>query len=404
VARRAVSEGNERALRDPRLIHALLVAGVIATLAAAIVLPVNLVAIPRLSRLARAPSGAPLARVSVVIPARDEELEIERAVRSHLAQDYPDLQVVVVDDGSADGTPAILAALAREDRRLTIVPGSEPPEGWLGKPHALWQGSQAADGEILLFADADVRYDPRALRDAITVLEQRGLDLVAFFPRLEMRGFWENVLLPYLSVGVFLGLGFAATIRRFRGLALGAGVGNLVRRSAYEAVGGHAALRNSVVDDVHLAIAVKRAGFRVAVLRADDRIDVRIYRGFRGVWNGFAKNAAWAFPGAGGLVLFGLTIVLLAVSIAPPAVLIAAILGASVASADVALAAALFVSSIALRAALARALGDPMWPSATHALMATVWAGIIGRSYYWKLVRKRIVWRGRRYEADKIGF
>jgi hypothetical protein len=219
-----------------------------------------------------------------------------------------------------------------------------------------------------------------------------------------MRGFWENVLLPYLSVGVFLGLGFAATIRRFRGLALGAGVGNLVRRSAYEAVGGHAALRNSVVDDVHLAIAVKRAGFRVAVLRADDRIDVRIYRGFRGVWNGFAKNAAWAFPGAGGLVLFGLTIVLLAVSIAPPAVLIAAILGASVASADVALAAALFVSSIALRAALARALGDPMWPSATHALMATVWAGIIGRSYYWKLVRKRIVWRGRRYEADKIGF
>lgn len=404
MARRAVSEGNERALRDPRLIHALLVAGAIATLAAAIVLPVNLVAIPRLSRLARAPSGAPLARVSVVIPARDEELEIERAVRSHLAQDYPDLQVVVVDDRSADGTPAILAALAREDRRLTIVPGSEPPEGWLGKPHALWLGSQAADGEILLFADADVRYDPRALRDAITVLEQRGLDLVAFFPRLEMRGFWENVLLPYLSVGVFLGLGFAATIRRFRGLALGAGVGNLVRRRAYEAIGRHAALRNSVVDDVHLAIAVKRAGFRVAVLRADDRIDVRIYRGFRGVWNGFAKNVAWAFPGAGGLFLFGLTILLLAVSIAPPAVLIAAILGASVASADVALAAALFVSSIALRAALARALGDPMWPSATHALMATVWAGIIGRSYYWKLVRKRIVWRGRRYEADKIGF
>ena len=223
----------------------------------------------------------------MVIPARDEEEEIERAVRSHLAQDYPDLQVVVVDDRSTDRTPAILARLNAEDSRLVVVAGEEPPVGWLGKPHALWQGARVADAEILLFADADVRYDARTLSEAVTVFEERGLDLLAFFPRIEMHGFWENVLLPYLSVGVFLGFGFVAVRPRFRGLALGAGVGNLVRRRAYDAVGGHEALADSVVDDVHLAIAIKRAGLRTGVLRADDRIAVRIYRGFRGVWNGF---------------------------------------------------------------------------------------------------------------------
>jgi chlorobactene glucosyltransferase len=339
-----------------------------------------------------------------VIPARDEEMEIERAVRSHLSQDYPDLQVVVVDDRSADRTPAILATLAREDRRLVVVPGSEPPDGWLGKPHALWQGARAADGAILLFADADVRYDPRALRDAITVFEQRGLDLVAFFPRLEMRGFWENVLLPYLSVGVFLGLGFAATIRWFRGLALGAGVGNLVRRRAYDAVGGHAALRNSVVDDVHLAIAIKRCGFRVGLLRADDRIAVRIYRGFRGVWNGFTKNVAWAFPGAGGAFLFALTVVLLVVSIAPAGTLLAAAAGIPIAQRDLTLAGAVFAGCILLRAALAATLRDPLWPAVTHPIMAAVWAGLLGRSLFHRFVRKRLTWRGREYDARRARF
>lgn len=386
------------------MIHALLVAGAFVTVLGAIVLPVNLAAIPRLSRGARGRAAGRWPRVSVVIPARDEEAEVERAVRSHLRQDYPDVQVVVVDDRSTDRTREILGVLAAEDPRLVVVLGREPPEGWLGKPHALWLGAQAADGEILLFADADVRYDPRTLREAVAVLEARGLDLSTFFPRFEMRGFWENVLLPYLAVGVFLGLGFVATSARIRGLALGAGVGNLVRRRAYDAVGGHEGLKNSVVDDVRLAIAVKRAGFRVAAFRADDRISVRIYRGFRDVTDGFTKNLAWAFPGPGGAFLFGLTAFLLAVSIAPLAVLLAAILGAPVPSTDVALAAALYGASVLLRGALAAALGDPIWPAMTHALMAAVWTGIIGRSLYWKFVRKTVVWRGRRYDAAKAGF
>ncbi|HLN93498.1 MAG TPA: glycosyltransferase, partial [Thermoanaerobaculia bacterium] len=210
------------------------------TVLGAVVLPVNLAAFPRLSVAARVASPRRCPRVSIVIPARNEELDIERAVRSHLSQDYPDLQIVVVDDRSTDRTAQVLDRLVREDPRLVVLSGTDPPEGWLGKPHALWQGAAVADGELLLLADADVRYDPRALRDAVTVLEDRRLDLLAFFPRFENRGFWENVLLPFLAVAVFLGFGFLARSRRVP-LAMGAGAGNLVRRRAYDAVGGHAA-------------------------------------------------------------------------------------------------------------------------------------------------------------------
>ncbi len=278
-----------------------------ATLLGAIVLPVNLRAFPRLALEAEKLPPAARPRVSVVIPARDEAAGIERTVRSHLAQDYPDLHVVVVDDRSTDATGEIVAAIAREDARVRLVRGAEPPEGWLGKPHALWQGAREADGDFLLFADGDVRYHPRALSEAMTVMEGRQLDLLAFFPRLEGRGFWENVLMPYLAEAVFLGLGFLARFQRCP-IALGAGAGNLVRRRAYERVGGHQALRDSVVDDVRLAGTVKRAGFRVGAFRAEDRVFVRMYDGFRGVWNGFTKNIAWIYSGFVGIGLFGLTV------------------------------------------------------------------------------------------------
>lgn len=387
---------------NAELLHALLVAGAVATIAGAIVLPINLAAFPRLSRASRQTSSGILPRVSVVIPARNEEADVEAAVRSHLAQDYPDFQVIVVEDRSTDGTPEILSALAREDRRLRVIAGSEPPAGWLGKPHALHLGAEAADGDLFLFADADVRYEPRALREAVGVLVDRELDLLAFFPRFESRGFWENVLLPFLAVAVFLGFGFLARWKRVP-LAMGAGAGNLVRRRAYDAVGGHAAIRDSVVDDVRLAVTVKRAGLRVAAYRAGDRVAVRMYRGFREVWNGFTKNVAWAYTGAGGAVLFLLTAVLLAVAIAPAVAIVASVFGAPVSDSDVRLALAVYLAGVALRGLLAAALRDPLWPAVTHPLMAAAWAGIIGRSLYWKHVRKEIVWRERRYDAAKTG-
>jgi len=385
------------------MIHALLVAGLAATVLAAVALPVNLGAFPRLSRAARGLPRGFLPRVSVVIPARDEVGEIERTVRSHLEQDYPDLQVVVVDDRSTDGTAKVLETLSREDSRVTVVAGREPPEGWLGKPHALSQGARAAHGELLLFADADVRYDPRTLREAVAVMDERALDLLAFFPRLETRGFWESVLMPYLGVAVFLGLGFLARVRRCP-IAMGAGAGNLVRRRVYDSIGGHAALSDSVVDDVRLAVTIKRAGFRVAAFRATDRVAVRMYQGLRGVWNGFTKNVAWVYSGFGGVLLFVLTILLLAVSIAPFAVLALSAAGVAFPSRDVMLAAAVFASSILVRGVLAAALGEPLWPALAHPIMTAVWAGLMGRSLFHRFIRRRLTWRGREFDARSARF
>ena len=141
----------------------------------------------------------------------------------------------------------------------------------------------------------------------------------------------------------------------------------------------------------------------MGAFRAEDRVAVRMYRGFREVWNGFTKNVAWAYSGVGGAVLFGMTFVLLAVAIVPVVVLAAALAGAEVPESDVRLAVAVFLATVLLRGALAAALREPLWPAATHPLMAALWAGIIGRSLYWKYVRKQIVWRERRYEAANTG-
>lgn len=172
----------------------------------------------------------------------------------------------------------------------------------------------------MLFVDADVLYDSRCLAGIVTLLETRGADLLTVLPRFASEGFWENVLMPFVLESYSLGPGFLANRDRPRWLAVGGGAGNLIRREVYDAVGGHEALRDSVIDDVHLALKVKRAGFRALVSRAEDRVRVRMYRGFREVCDGFTKNLAYAFNGALGVLLFAAAALNLLVGIAPIAI------------------------------------------------------------------------------------
>ena len=385
------------------MLHAILVAAVgFGALLLFVILPATFGLTPRLSRPRERPARAP--RVSVVIPARDEQRDIERAVRGHLSQDYPDFEIIVVDDRSTDRTGAILAGLAGEDARLRIVAGSDPPAGWLGKPHALHLGASAATGELLLFADADVFYDPRALQDAVALLTARRLDFLALLPRMETEGFWESILMPYVLGAYFGGIGFLANVDRPRWVAAGGGAGNLIRRSAYEALGGHAALKDSVIDDVHLALKAKWSGFKVRAVRAEDRVSVRMYRGFAEVVNGFTKNMAYALNGLLGAALFVLTIAITVLWVAPPLVLCLALVGAPVSPRDTFLAAAAYALAIAARLAAAAALRDKFWPSVTHPIMAAIWAFIICRSLYHRIVRRRLVWRGREFDARAARF
>ncbi|HTY41027.1 MAG TPA: glycosyltransferase [Thermoanaerobaculia bacterium] len=346
--------------------------------------------------------GGPL--VSTIVPARDEERGIEAAVRSHLAQDYANAEVIVVDDRSTDATGAILAALARENPRLTVVSGVEPPEGWLGKPHALHEGATRARGELLLFADADVRFAPAAVSEAVGLLEARRLDLVALFPRLELEGFWENVLMAYLPVSYFFGPAFLLNSDAQRRFAAGAGAGMLVRARAYRAAGGHEALRASMIDDLHLATRVRRAGGRCRMVRADERLRLRMYRGFREVFDGFTKNMAYVFEGWAGAALALTTLFSFVAWSLPAIVLVAAAAGAGIAPRDVVWAAVAVGATLLGRAAIARFLAYPVWPALTHPFMAVVWIAITARSLAWRFLHREVRWRGRRYPAAMARF
>lgn len=384
------------------MVHWILAAAVLYGLLLLLVVLANLAATPRLSRTAL--SGGPFPKVSIVVPARNEERAVAAGVGSQLAQDYPEFEVIVVNDRSTDGTGAILETLARGNPRLRVVAGSEPPPGWLGKPHALWLGARAASGEILLFADADVRYDPRCLREAVSLLLEREADFLGLLPRLEAEGFWENVLLPFVIGAYYGGPGLFANRRRPRWIALGGGAGNMIRRSAYEAIGGHEALKASVIDDVALALRAKLSGFRTCAARAEDRVAVRMYRGFREVCAGFTKNVAYAYQGWPGAILFFLTAAWFVLSLAPPAFLLLAFAGVRAAPRDIALAAAGTALPILARLALAAAVGDPLWPSFAHPIMAAVWAGIGCRSLYQRVVRRRLTWRGREFDPRGARF
>ena len=342
--------------------------------------------------------GAPPAdgwpSVSVVIPARNEERALERAVAAHLACEYPDFEVVVVDDRSTDATPAILDRMRALSPRLRVVRGQEPPPGWLGKPNAVARGVAAATGEFLLIVDADVEYGPRVLREAVATAISEDLGLLCVLPRMVTRGFWEGVLMPNLAAMLYLGPGFLFNSPRSGKLALGGGSGNLVTRKALAGSGGFEPLRNRVIDDVALALRVKAAGFGVKAFTACDGVRVRMYEGFREVADGFTKNVAFLFRSP--LLVLAFTAFFAALAWAPYAVLVS---GAG--DLEKILAAGAIAGILAGRLAVARITRTPAWSALFHPLMVTVWAGIAVRSVVRRIVSGTVVWRGRSTPAEE---
>ena len=343
--------------------------------------------------LRRAPAPTAWPRVSVVVPARNEERDLEAALRSHGACDYPDFEVIVVDDRSSDATARIAARVAAGDARFRVIAGEEPPPGWLGKPHALHEGAGRATGEWILFADADVRYAPGVLRRAVGEALDRRLDLLALLPRFESRGFWEGVVMPGIYAQMYLGPGFVTQIDAATVFAGGTGSGNLVRRASYEAAGGHAAIRDAVIDDIGLALAMKRAGFRTRAATAYDGVRVRMYRGLAEMVEGFSKNVAFLGPPAPA-ILVPLALVLLGWA---PWVVLA---GPAAARAKI-LAGGAIAATIAGRAAVARITRDPPWSALLHPLMLAVLLAIALRSWWRRMIRREVVWRGRRTVAPR---
>jgi glycosyltransferase involved in cell wall biosynthesis len=371
-------------------VHLLALIILIAWVMALIRTLVNLKLIPSL-RADMQPVNEPL--VSVIIPARDEAHIIERTVRALLAQTYANLEVIVVNDRSADGTGDIVRAV--HDVRLSVIDGVEPPVGWLGKPWALHQGSRAARGELLLFVDADLIYAPQALAAAVAYLQARGVALLSLFPFLEMRGFGEYASMPMMPMVFHTFLPTWISNRtRFARLALGGGTGNLVVRELYEKSGGHEALSDAVVDDIALARLIRRNGWTTEIVRAENLVSLRMYRGLREVIDGFTKNTFSALGrnyAAGFIVVAGCIVF----HILPYAL---ALTGDRISMATIAV---ISVTRLILFRSLGYRLDAALF---LHPVMAAIWTWIFIRSIWLTGIRRKVIWRGRTYDARHTRF
>jgi chlorobactene glucosyltransferase len=350
----------------------------------------NLALVPRLRAGAKA-IGTPL--VSVVIPARDEEKMIERTVRALLAQTWTALEVIVINDRSTDATGAILARI--DDPRLVVIDNEEPPEGWLGKPWALHQGSLRAKGELLLFVDADVIYAPDAVGGAVAHLQARNVALLSLLPRFVMHGFWEHVLMPNLAFFAYTVFPLWLSNRsRFPILGIGGGTGNMVRRADYDAAGGHESLKAAIVDDVGLARLIRRAGGRSAVVLADHLVSVRMYEGLAEVVNGFTKNGFAVFSRS----YAGLAVVFILGALLHVRPYVLALAGDPFAIATVI---TITLTRVILFGALGYRIDNALF---AHPLMVTGWALILLRSAWYTGIRRQVSWRGRTYDAKGTKF
>ncbi|MCB9536324.1 MAG: glycosyltransferase [Myxococcales bacterium] len=237
------------------------------------------------------PLPDPPPSLSVVVPARNEAANIEACVRSALALDWPGpLQVVVVDDRSTDGTGDILARLAAEDARLVVVEGADPPAGWLGKPHALHIAQQHATGEWLWFVDADVTLDPLGARRLVGRTHLQDAGMSSGLGRLRVESFWERVVQTRIGAVIAGGNPLHEVNDPEHERALANGQCLLFRRDAYDALGGHEAIKGSVLDDVDFAKRAKAEGVPYRLYYAPGVFSCRMYTGLREIWQGWTKN------------------------------------------------------------------------------------------------------------------
>lgn len=257
-------------------------------MAMAVITIVNALTFPRLDA-SPLPQETPF--VSVLIPARNEAAVIGETVRRLLAQDYSNYELLLLDDHSDDGTDEVAFRAAGGDPRLRILRGEPLPDGWLGKNWACHQLAQAAQGELLVFTDADVSWESGALSRLVGEMQRRGGDLQTVWPTQLTKSWGERLVVPLLAF-VVIGYLPLLAVHHIPWPVFVAAIGQCLafRRAAYFAIGGHAAIRASVIDDMAFARTIKRRGFRLRAADAAGLIRCRMYRNWPEVRNGFAKN------------------------------------------------------------------------------------------------------------------
>lgn len=337
--------------------------------------------------------------LSVVLPARNEEENIRKAVESLAAQ--PEVaEIVVVDDHSTDRTGEILRELARQIPRLRIIRSAELPEGWIGKNRALAAGVQETRGDWLLFTDADVRHLPGVAAQALAIAAETGAALVSFSPEQEMRTWWERTIIPRIYCALARQFSYKVVSDPANPAAAANGQFLLIRRDAYQAVGGHAAIRAEVLDDVVLAQRVKQAGYRLYFAPGVGIARTRMYHRFLDMWRGWTKNL---FPllGHSSSGVLAAVVKIVSTDLLPAFVLA----GALVVGRAPAHHAWLWAGAAALLVLVGRhvtyavALGENRFPLSciSYYEAGSILFGALLIHSAWKYWRGRVEWKGREY-------
>ena len=333
--------------------------------------------------------------VSIIFAARDEAEKLPAAIQTLLAQDYPQFEVVAVNDRSQDRTPEILHDFERVNQKLKVIDIAELPAGWLGKPHALVAGFEQSQGEWLVFTDADVHFAPEVLRRAVALATQRRWDHLSLLAAVEMRGFWEKTAISYFGLGFVFGNEPWQASNPRSGRYVGVGAFQLVRRAAYEASGGHSRLRMDVIEDMKLGKLMKLSGFRSGVAVAQDMVRVRWHSGVGNVIRGVTKNM---FAAVHYNAFFAAAAMLLALMMSVlPFFALAFASGWARVFAGIAVGAAVLVHGGIVWSTEA----SPLY-GLTHPLGAVLFCWMLARSAIATLWRGGVVWRDTFYPLDEL--
>jgi chlorobactene glucosyltransferase len=352
--------------------------------------------------VASAPPAAMAPRVAVIVPARNEERNIDACLRSLISQTYPEDRwaVLVVNDQSVDSTLEIASSFARKTVQVEVVSSPPLPPGWMGKSHACHVGAALtpAGTEWLCFLDADMHAKPALLASALEAAVIEKIDLLSLMPRHELVSCAERLILP---CGMYL-LSFFQDLGRAQAPESGdtavTGQFMLLRRSAYDAVGGHAAVRGKICEDLELARLIKGANYRVLLKRADRLLLTRMYTGLETLWPGLAKNLVETFGGAwptAAVALFAVTFSLTAVLL-PISGAITCMDGSKVACASAVIASAGSLTAVAFHVLGAAHFGIPFWYGLLFPL-GYITGAVLAFDSIIRRMRGRVSWKGRTY-------